>query len=101
MCMRFWTHMYGNGIGSLTVSISDTRESQERDIWTLHGEAGNAWYQAEVPVSNVNPFKVPLSMNFVLLFHWKCFHVHRIDDSVLGGHYSQSGEKFSRRCSCG
>lgn len=50
--------MFGNGIGSLSVSISDTRESQERDIWSLTGEAGNAWYQAEVPVSNANPFKV-------------------------------------------
>lgn len=58
MCMRFWTHMFGNGIGSLAVGISDTRESQERDIWTLSGEAGNAWYQAEVPVSSSNPFKV-------------------------------------------
>ena len=53
--------MYGNGIGTLTVSITDTRENQERDIWTLHGEAGNAWYQAEVPVSNANPFKVFLN----------------------------------------
>lgn len=58
MCMRFWTHMYGNGIGTLTVSISDTRESKEHDIWSLTGEAGNAWYPAEVPVSNSNPFKV-------------------------------------------
>ncbi|KAK7601263.1 hypothetical protein V9T40_008704 [Parthenolecanium corni] len=61
MCMRFWTHMFGNGIGSLAVGISDTRESQERDIWTLSGEAGNAWYQAEVPVSSSNPFKIVIT----------------------------------------
>lgn len=50
--------MFGNGIGTLTISLSDTRESQERDVWSLTGEAGNAWYQAEVPVSSSNPFKV-------------------------------------------
>lgn len=57
--------MFGNGIGSLTVSISDTREAQVRDIWSLTGESGNAWYQAEVPVSSANPFKV---------FHHFSFH---------------------------
>lgn len=58
LCLRFWTHMYGNGIGTLTISISDTREGEDRDIWSLTGEAGNAWYQAEVPVSSANPFKI-------------------------------------------
>lgn len=55
--------MFGNGIGTLTVSITDARESKERDIWSLTGEAGNAWYQAEVPVSSVNPFKVEYPMH--------------------------------------
>lgn len=50
--------MYGNGIGTLTISISDTREGEDRDIWSLTGEAGNSWYQAEVPVSSANPFKI-------------------------------------------
>ncbi|XP_060847650.1 MAM and LDL-receptor class A domain-containing protein 1-like isoform X1 [Rhopalosiphum padi] len=58
LCLRFWTHMYGNGIGTLTISISDTREGEDRDIWSLTGEAGNSWYQAEVPVSSANPFKI-------------------------------------------
>jgi hypothetical protein len=58
MCLRFWTHMYGNGIGTLSVLLSDTSESKEREIWSLSGEAGNAWYQAEVPLSSSNPFMV-------------------------------------------
>lgn len=61
MCLRFWTHMYGNGIGTLTISISDTREGEDRDIWSLTGEAGNSWYQAEVPVSSANPFKIVIT----------------------------------------
>nr|CAD7201256.1 unnamed protein product [Timema douglasi] len=58
MCLRFWTHMYGNGIGSLTVKLSDTRDGNDHEIWSLAGEAGNAWYQAEVPVSSPNPFMI-------------------------------------------
>lgn len=58
MCLRFWTHMYGNGIGTLSILLMDVREGNERDIWKLSGEAGNSWYQAEVPVSSPNPFKV-------------------------------------------
>lgn len=50
--------MFGNGIGTLTITISDRREGQDRDIWSLSGEAGNGWYQAEVPVSSTNPFRV-------------------------------------------
>jgi hypothetical protein len=50
--------MYGNGIGTLSILLMDTREGNERDIWKLSGEAGNSWYQAEVPVSSINPFKV-------------------------------------------
>jgi hypothetical protein len=53
--------MYGNGIGTLTISISDTREGEDRDIWSLTGEAGNSWYQAEVPVSSANPFKIVIT----------------------------------------
>ncbi|XP_072154876.1 MAM and LDL-receptor class A domain-containing protein 1 isoform X1 [Bemisia tabaci] len=60
ICMRFWTHMFGNGIGTLTITISDRREGQDRDIWSLSGEAGNGWYQAEVPVSSTNPFRIVL-----------------------------------------
>lgn len=50
--------MFGNGIGTLSITLQDTKENSERKIWSLSGEAGNAWYQAEVPVSSVNPFKV-------------------------------------------
>lgn len=58
LCMRFWTHMFGNGIGTLSIHLQDTRDSTEQQIWSLTGEAGNAWYQAEVPVSSANTFKV-------------------------------------------
>lgn len=50
--------MYGNGIGTLSVILNDAQEGTEQMLWSLSGEAGNAWYQAEVPISSVNPFKV-------------------------------------------
>jgi len=58
LCLRFWTHMYGNGIGTLSILLKDTRENKEREIWSLSGEAGNAWYQAELPISSPNQFMV-------------------------------------------
>nr|CAD7412848.1 unnamed protein product [Timema cristinae] len=68
MCLRFWTHMYGNGIGSLTVKLSDTRDGNDHEIWSLAGEAGNAWYQAEVPVSSSNPFM--LLTQYLAILSW-------------------------------
>ncbi|KAJ9580899.1 hypothetical protein L9F63_023923, partial [Diploptera punctata] len=61
MCLRFWTHMYGNGIGTLSILLSDTKENKEKVLWSLSGEAGNAWYQAELPISSSNPFMIIIS----------------------------------------
>jgi hypothetical protein len=61
--------MFGNGVGTLSILISDTRERQEHEIWSLSGEAGNSWYQAEVSVSSSNSFRVrinPHSIPFLL-----------------------------------
>lgn len=59
--MRFWTHMYGNGIGTLRVIIHDTQANEDRIVWSLSGEAGNAWYQGQVPISSFSSFKVILT----------------------------------------
>lgn len=93
LCMRFWTHMFGNGIGTLSIHLQDTRDSTEQQIWSLTGEAGNAWYQAEVPVSSANTFKVlrdvqafeiqgalnvplPLTFEQIKLDNWATGHVY-------------------------
>lgn len=77
MCMRFWTHMFGNGVGALSVSISDSRDGVERDIWALSGEAGNSWYQAEVPVSSASPFKVRYSHPFCVISPLNLFGTYK------------------------
>ncbi|KAJ1526311.1 hypothetical protein ONE63_009461 [Megalurothrips usitatus] len=61
LCLRFWTHMYGNGVGTLSVQLADTREEgHEQVLWTLSGESGNAWYQAQVTVASANLFRIVL-----------------------------------------
>uniref|UniRef100_A0A6A7FLR1 MAM and LDL-receptor class A domain-containing protein 2-like n=1 Tax=Hirondellea gigas TaxID=1518452 RepID=A0A6A7FLR1_9CRUS len=58
LCMRFWTHMYGNGVGSLRVLIINSQDSDEETIWEISGEAGNLWYQGQVPISSSKPFNI-------------------------------------------
>ncbi|XP_069156146.1 MAM and LDL-receptor class A domain-containing protein 1 isoform X2 [Procambarus clarkii] len=58
ICMRFWTHMFGNGIGTLRVIIYDVNTGKDIAIWKISGEAGNAWYQGQVPISSPAPFKI-------------------------------------------
>ena len=58
LCMRFWTHMFGNGVGALRVLIHDEDANEDRVVWGLNGEAGNAWYQGQVPISSSTSFRV-------------------------------------------
>ncbi|XP_042223309.1 MAM and LDL-receptor class A domain-containing protein 1-like isoform X2 [Homarus americanus] len=58
LCMRFWTHMFGNGIGTLRVIIYDVNTAKDKVIWQISGEAGNAWYQGQVPIASPSPFKI-------------------------------------------
>ena len=57
LCLRFWTHMFGNGIGSLRVLIKSTRGDEEV-IWELKGEQGNNWYQGQVTITADSDFQV-------------------------------------------
>jgi len=54
LCMKFATHMYGNGIGILRVKIRTAGEEEktEKILWEMKGEAGNAWYLGQVPISS-------------------------------------------------
>ncbi|XP_023328229.1 MAM and LDL-receptor class A domain-containing protein 1 [Eurytemora carolleeae] len=56
LCLRFWTHMFGNGIGSLNVYVRDGET--DRKIWGLTGDAGNNWYMGQAPISSIQKFKI-------------------------------------------
>ena len=57
LCLRFWTHMYGNGIGSLNVYVRGS-SSGDIKIWSLTGDAGNNWYMGQAPISATENFRV-------------------------------------------
>ena len=46
MCLRFWTHMFGNGVGALNVYVRGGQT--DKKIWGLTGDAGNNWYMGQV-----------------------------------------------------
>lgn len=61
-CLTFFYHMHGVGMGTLTLYIelvSDT--SQLSTLWTVSGEQGDEWKQAQIPV-------LAVSSEFVLIF---------------------------------
>ena len=63
LCLHFWTHMFGNGIGSLRVGIKSSSpmvgvSGNQRTIWSLSGEAGNSWHRGQMTVASSTPFKV-------------------------------------------
>ena len=88
MCLRFWTHMYGSGVGTLSIQLADTREEgHEQVLWTLSGESGNAWYQAQVAVSSANPFRVSDVITIT----------KGADVIALGGRGGQRGDVRGRR----
>ena len=68
LCLKFWTHMYGNGVGSLNVYVREESSGNKR-IWGLTGDAGNNWYMGQAPISSTQSFRVTtiLFFHFILL----------------------------------
>ncbi|XP_012277059.1 MAM and LDL-receptor class A domain-containing protein 1 [Orussus abietinus] len=60
MCMHFWFHMFGSGIGNLKIYLRHFRslDSRLEEMWALGGNAGNAWFMSEVTVSSLEDFQL-------------------------------------------
>lgn len=60
MCMHFWFHMFGPGIGTLKLFLRNFRslDAPLREIWSLSGNAGNTWFIAEITISSVDDFQL-------------------------------------------
>lgn len=56
LCLRFWTHMYGSGIGDLNVYVRV--DGSDKKVWGLSGDAGNNWYMAQTPIASTSAFRV-------------------------------------------
>lgn len=58
MCMHFWFHMFGSGIGYLKLFLRHFRSSDSQEIWSLSGNAGNAWFMSQVTISSLDDFQL-------------------------------------------
>ncbi|CAK9817198.1 MAM and LDL-receptor class A domain-containing protein 1 (Fragment) [Anthophora quadrimaculata] len=60
MCMHFWFHMFGSGIGTLKLFVRHFRslDAPLREIWGLNGNSGNAWFVAQITISSLDDFQL-------------------------------------------
>ncbi|XP_076625813.1 MAM and LDL-receptor class A domain-containing protein 1 [Colletes latitarsis] len=60
MCMHFWFHMFGAGIGTLKLFLRYFRsmDAPLREIWSLNGNAGNTWFVAQITISSLDDFQL-------------------------------------------
>ena len=49
LCLQFFRHMFGSGMGSLSVTVSDN--SGTRSVWYENKPAGNKWHFESETVS--------------------------------------------------
>jgi hypothetical protein len=56
LCMDFWYHMYGTGIGSLNVYINVSNTSSL--LWTQNGNKGNQWFNGQLTIKSAKSFRI-------------------------------------------
>jgi hypothetical protein len=56
LCMDFWYHMYGAGMGSLNVYINVSNISTL--LWTLNGNKGDMWYNGQLSIKSSKSFRI-------------------------------------------
>ena len=59
-CMRFYYHMFGDTMGTLTVYMA-TNKSSPRALWIKSSDRGNTWHEANVQFNVVGNFQVIFS----------------------------------------
>ena len=57
-CFKFAYHMFGDGIGNLSVLLKRQSTPDQQLLWKISGEQGNAWRLAQVPVYSGQPFNL-------------------------------------------
>lgn len=55
-CLSFWYHMFGGGIGSLSVIVKD--DKGERQIWKAIGDKGQTWNLGHVTIDSTSQYQV-------------------------------------------
>ena len=56
LCLTFWYHMRGNGIGSL--KVEKVNSQGQVGIFEMMGHQGDEWKQAMIDIFEPEPFNV-------------------------------------------
>lgn len=89
-CLKFWYHMYGATVGSLTIGIRNNR-GEDTAIETISGNFGNNWLLSQLDLVSETSFQVSVMMIyqehvwsvgplFIILVSsqdWWCFFVDK------------------------
>ncbi|WAR26346.1 LOW QUALITY PROTEIN: HMCN1-like protein [Mya arenaria] len=68
LCLSFWFSMYGSSIGQLNIYEYDGSQRPGKIAWSLDGNQGNKWQQANVPLTS----NVIFSVRWSAWFHGPC-----------------------------
>lgn len=66
LCLKFATHMFGNGIGTLRIKVRSAEEGDsatpeeagknDKILWEISGESGNRWNLAQMSYASTTPY---------------------------------------------
>ncbi|XP_033638977.1 MAM and LDL-receptor class A domain-containing protein 1-like [Asterias rubens] len=63
-CLSFWYHMYGKGIGTLTVYLKDKKNAKTQ-LWSESGDHGNVWLTKQITVTSTEEFQILFQGTYV------------------------------------
>ncbi|XP_070566222.1 MAM and LDL-receptor class A domain-containing protein 1-like [Ptychodera flava] len=60
VCMKFWYHMYGSYVGSLSISIEveEGNSTESLFLWTKYGDRGPKWNYDQIHIAETRNFRV-------------------------------------------
>ncbi|XP_078686317.1 MAM and LDL-receptor class A domain-containing protein 1-like [Branchiostoma floridae x Branchiostoma belcheri] len=50
ICVSFYYHMYGRGVGTLNVILADDSQQADSTVWSESGDKGDVWLQGQFAV---------------------------------------------------
>ncbi|WAR26347.1 MLRP2-like protein, partial [Mya arenaria] len=66
LCLSFWFSMYGSSIGQLNIYEYDGSQRPGKIAWSLDGNQGNKWQQANVPLTSNVIFSVRICFKIMI-----------------------------------
>jgi len=57
-CIKFFYHMYGDGMGTLNVLLDNTKTGTLKTIFTKSGNQGNQWIEGKADIASSDDYRV-------------------------------------------